>query len=108
MNILMFFLICILSLEHFIALSTGLFSQLNSASQDFEHQMNDCPQEARDFWDNPKPDCIPPPTDHAAFYVPPQGATPALCLFINRIAEEHRISLIIRDSQDKELQCQYL
>lgn len=108
MNVFMFFLICSFSLAKFIALSTHFFFLLNSASQDFKNQAVDCPQEASQFWESPSSNCIPPPTDHAAFYVPLQGAAPALCLLIQKIAEDYNITMTIRDSEAKELQCQYL
>ena len=93
----------------FIHLGTAVLDKLAIASQSFSQQSEDCPQAPGDYWQfSDVGNCIPPPTDHAARFVPKNSAAPALCLFVQRAQVETGVRLLIRSPEGSVLSCNYL
>ncbi|MBI2603493.1 MAG: hypothetical protein HYW48_10605 [Deltaproteobacteria bacterium] len=106
---LSFFMLSVFHLFATYTLMTGVMKKIGSASQDFSSQASTCPQTLREYSEGEVHNtCIPPPTDHAAFYVPSSGAPPLLCLFMEQGIDGQPIGSALRLSDGRTLWCNYL
>ena len=101
-----FVLLTFLTLSGFIHYSRLILMQIEAASHSFPNASEECPREIADYWFNEYPkQCLPPPTDHGAYFVPRGGAAPALCLFVQNLQDSRDIKLT---HNNREYSCSYL